>query len=237
MLACRTNTPPCLACTAAITYIFVVEMGAKLYGLSWAGYWSDGWNKLDGSIVLISLIEMVLTMLASGTGVRLSFLRVLRLLRVLRVLRLMRSWRGLHRVVTTFGNALPEMSNVIVLMLLLMQIFALIGMQIIGGQYNPLNGFSDVPCPAGLCPDPELEELPRAHFDYFAPAVSTVFVVMSGEVRTSHMAHGRLCAAMCDIHAQVTCKMPLTCDPNVHSGPTRPSLRSACMASRWHCSS
>ena len=48
-------------------------------------------------------------------------------------------------------------------------------------MYNPSTGYSDVPCPHGLCPDPDLNPLPRWHFDYFAPALMTVFVLMTGE--------------------------------------------------------
>ena len=33
----------------------------------------------------------------------------------------------------------------------------------------------------GECPDPELEPLPRYNFDYVAPAMSSVFVLMTGE--------------------------------------------------------
>ena len=64
-----------------ITWIFVAEMQLKLLGLGCSGYWSDGWNMLDGSIVTMSMVEMAMSALASGTGVKLSFLRMLRMLR------------------------------------------------------------------------------------------------------------------------------------------------------------
>jgi hypothetical protein len=35
-----------------ISLLFIVEMGVKLVGLGCKGYWSDGWNKLDGTIVI-----------------------------------------------------------------------------------------------------------------------------------------------------------------------------------------
>ena len=46
---------------------------------------------------------------------------------------------------------------------------------------DPAHGYSRVPCPGGICPDKSLEELPRFHFDYFVPAIETVFVLMTGE--------------------------------------------------------
>ena len=63
------------------------------------GYWADNWNVLDGTIVLLSLFEIlvteVLTVFADGEIPQLSFLRMLRLLRIARALRLMKV-RGLH---------------------------------------------------------------------------------------------------------------------------------------------
>ena len=58
-------------------------------------------------------------------------------------------WKGQYIVVMTLGKALPLMSNLFLLMLMVMLIFALMGMQLFGGVFN---GF---------------EELPWMHFDSF----------------------------------------------------------------------
>lgn len=121
---------------------------------------------LDGTIVIISIADLVISIAFAGLDVNVSFLRILRMLRVLRVLRLMRSWRGLYRICMTFIKALPQMSNVLVLMLLCMTIFALLGMQLFGGQ---LGGSLE-----GGPPDT------RHHFDYFGPAMISVFVLLTG---------------------------------------------------------
>ena len=166
-----------------ITWTFIFEMGIKLIGLGCSQYWSDGWNQLDGSIVIMSIVEMVLTAIMAGNGMNLSFLRILRMLRVLRMLRLMRSWKGLYKIVTTFGKAIPQMSNLFVLMFLVAVIFSLLGMQIFGGQYNPDTGYSKERCGNGWgdCPDPSLKPLPKYNFDYFGPSLSAVFILMTGE--------------------------------------------------------
>eukprot|EP00966_Prymnesium_polylepis_P150395 3473791-Prymnesium_polylepis.1 len=54
-----------------ISWLFIVEMVIKLTGLGCTDYWRDGWNRLDGSIVLLSILEMALTLIASGAGVKL----------------------------------------------------------------------------------------------------------------------------------------------------------------------
>ena len=78
------------------------------FGFGCSGYWGDGWNVLDGSIVMMSIFEMVLTALLAGGGANISFLRILRMLRLVRMLRLMRSWKGLYKIVMTFGKALSK---------------------------------------------------------------------------------------------------------------------------------
>lgn len=170
--------------TSYCTLAFIAEMVLKLCGLGWGTYWTDGWNAMDGAITLLAIFEMAATSFAlaeSGEVPKVSFLRILRMLRVVRMLRLMKSWKGLYHIVMTLGKSLPQMANLFVLMFLIMVIFALLGMQAFGGAFVPATGFSQDPCPGGACPDASLEPLPYRHFDYFGPAMSTVFVLMTGE--------------------------------------------------------
>ena len=113
-----------------VTWLFIGEMGLKLAGLGCHGYWSDGWNQLDGTIVILSIAEMLLTAVFAHSGVKLSFLRILRMLRVVRILRLMRSWQGLYKIIITFVRAMPQMGNLLILLLLTIFMFSLIGMQV-----------------------------------------------------------------------------------------------------------
>jgi len=140
-----------------VTWIFIVEMTLKLLGMGCLTYWSDSWNVLDGVIVLLSIVEMAITVLLADTGVNISFLRMLRLLRLLRLLK---AWPGLYKIVIAFAKAIPQISNLFVLMLLLMSIFALLGMQAFGGT--------------GVSNDS------RWHFDFFYNAMLTVFGIFSG---------------------------------------------------------
>ena len=149
------------AYATAISWVFIVEMALKITGFGCVGYWQDGWNTLDGIIVSLSIVEMVLTALFSGSGVKLSFLRILRMLRVARVLRLMRAWKGLYKIVSTIVQALPQLSNVLILLILVSTIFALLGMQLLGGKFTDELGYGE---------DPDQTPLPRYHFDYFVPA-------------------------------------------------------------------
>ena len=163
-----------------ISWLFIAEMGIKLLGLGCVGYWEDGWNQLDGTIVSLSIFEMLMAAIGSGTGVKFTFLRMLRMLRVLRILRLMRSWKGLYLILSTFVRSIHHMSNVVFLILLAMFMFSLLGMQLFGGIYREETGYSSAACAGGACAD-GLEEKPHHHFDYCFPAMLTVFVLLTGE--------------------------------------------------------
>ena len=78
-----------------ISLLFIVEMALKLLGLGCSGYWSDKWNKLDGTIVLLTSVDLVLSATGTKVGVNVSFFRILR---VARMFRLMRAWPALYQV-------------------------------------------------------------------------------------------------------------------------------------------
>ena len=167
-------------CENVVSVLFMAEMALKLLGLGCQGYWSDGWNCLDGTIVLLTSFDMAVGLFASDV-INLSFLRTLRMLRVLRVLRLMRSWRGLYRIVMTLVKSLPQLRNMFILMFLTLLIFSIMGMQLFGGRYGEQISYSRAPCDGGICPDSTLEPLPRFHFDHFIPAMITTFVLLTGK--------------------------------------------------------
>ena len=176
-----------------ITYAFAFEMGIKLLGLGCGGYWSDGWNCLDGTIVLMSLSEILVTQmlssLADGSVPQMSFLRMLRLLRVARALRLMRSWQGLYSVVATLLRVAPKISSLFCVTFVIMLVFTLAGMEFFGGIYTEDAGYSEVPCPGAVCPNPDLAEKPYyANFDYFYSGMLSVFILFTGEWVDSSLA-------------------------------------------------
>src|SRR3569833_2078940 len=76
------------------TYIFIIEMGLKIIGLGLIKYLKDKMNYLDGTIVLLSVVEILL---ASGGGAISAFrsIRIFRTFRVLRVTRLLRAMKDM----------------------------------------------------------------------------------------------------------------------------------------------
>lgn len=119
----------------AVTLIFVVEVGMKLYA-DRLSFFKDGWNVFDFLIVFGSVLTLTST---SGVGV-LRIFRVLRVVRVLRVFRIFSVVKELRRVVEAFLNAVPGMSAIISVLLLMFYVSAVITTDMFGRAAPELFG-------------------------------------------------------------------------------------------------
>lgn len=50
------------------TYLFIYEMGSKLLAIGVAKYCADKMNYIDGSVVCLSIFEMVIEAILGGEG-------------------------------------------------------------------------------------------------------------------------------------------------------------------------
>lgn len=91
----------------ACTLIFAIEMVCKHLEYGIRGYWKDGWNKLDGTLVIFSLPSLVEVFVPMGMH-NTSFLLILRLLRVLRFFRILHFFPNFSKIVLAFKVALKE---------------------------------------------------------------------------------------------------------------------------------
>lgn len=73
------------------TVVFTIEMALKAVatGLFYgdAAYFKSGWNVMDGTLVIISLVDTFMTVILGSTSKIFGILRVFRLVRALRPLR------------------------------------------------------------------------------------------------------------------------------------------------------
>ena len=98
----------------------------------------DGWNCFDFLIVALSLVEL----LAEGV----SGLSMLRSFRLLRVFKLAKSWKSLNDILSIMARTLPALSNLTFVLLIIIFIFAVMGMQLFGAEYT--NKVCEVCCSA-----------------------------------------------------------------------------------------
>jgi hypothetical protein len=71
------------------TWIFIVELGLKLFGLGPIRYLKDKMNYLDGIVVAVSITELIILQDSYKVGAHQVF-RSVRIFRVIRVARLLR---------------------------------------------------------------------------------------------------------------------------------------------------
>lgn len=111
----------------AILTVFVVEIASLLYARGWR-FFTDPWCVFDFIVVGIALIP------ASGP------FAVLRALRVLRVLRLINKIPSIRKVVGALLGALPGMTSVFGLVMILFYVYAVIATKLFGQDFPELFG-------------------------------------------------------------------------------------------------
>ncbi|KAK2568174.1 Cation channel sperm-associated protein 4 [Acropora cervicornis] len=106
--------------------LIAVETNHELILVKWYHgffmFWRRGWNVLDFFIVIALLLG---PLLSTGSGSR-GVLRILRVLRAFRSLRSISSLPGLQIVVQTILQSIPDMANIVLLLVIIMLVFSVI---------------------------------------------------------------------------------------------------------------
>ena len=111
--------------------IFLFEMAIKqaAFGLQ---YFNSGWNCFDVLLVFASIVDLTMEILGTSGlgGFNPTILRVLRIFRVARLLRLVRRAKGIRVLLATLVSSLPSLCNVGSLLVLLLFVFAVLGVSL-----------------------------------------------------------------------------------------------------------
>ncbi|XP_037546484.1 voltage-dependent P/Q-type calcium channel subunit alpha-1A [Nematolebias whitei] len=140
--------------------LFMSEMLIKMYGLGIQPYFHSSFNCFDCVVIVGSIFEVVWATIKPGTSFGISVLRALRLLRIFKVTKY---WAPLRNLVVSLLNSMKSIVSLLFLLFLFIVVFALLGMQLFGGQFNFETG------------------TPPTNFDTFAAAIMTVFQILTGE--------------------------------------------------------
>ncbi|CAF2652450.1 unnamed protein product [Rotaria sp. Silwood2] len=139
------------------TSIFTAESILKIIAMTPGKFLRNGWNVFDLIIVTVSLIELAL---ANMKG-----LSVLRSFRLLRIFKLAKSWQTLNRLISIIGKSIGALGNLTLILIIIIFIFAVMGMQLFGQKYYDKFG----------------KDIPRWNFFDFFHAFMIVFRVLCGE--------------------------------------------------------
>jgi len=120
-----------------MTVIFSVEMCLKMVGLGLWGhseaYLTNGWNLLDGIIVVVGWIGLT-------ADSSLSAFKALRALRALKPLRMINRYPGLQVVVGTMISSLGAILNVAIVTILVFIIFSIMAVNYLKGKFYSCQG-------------------------------------------------------------------------------------------------
>ncbi|XP_074041675.1 voltage-dependent calcium channel type A subunit alpha-1 isoform X6 [Leptinotarsa decemlineata] len=139
--------------------LFMAEMFIKMYALGPRIYFESAFNRFDCVVITGSIFEVIWSEVKGG-----SFgISVLRALRLLRIFKVTKYWSSLRNLVISLLNSMRSIISLLFLLFLFILIFALLGMQLFGGQFNFDGG------------------TPNANFNTFPIALLTVFQILTGE--------------------------------------------------------
>lgn len=104
--------------------VFTIEFILKHLALYPRGYWSDSWNKLDGTIVLVGYLKFI-----PGVG----DYAAIRVLRIIRPLRVIGKLEGMKKIMVTIGSAMAGLVDTLLLCCLIFFMFGIIGCTLFAG--------------------------------------------------------------------------------------------------------
>ena len=113
------------------TLIFLIEMLVKHIHLGVRGYWRKGWNKLDGTLTLLSIPSIIELFIPNGYA-SLSILMIFRLLRVLRFFRVLHFFPNFSKLIKAFTQAMRQSYAILLSFAVIIVIFGLLNCSLFG---------------------------------------------------------------------------------------------------------
>ncbi|KAI4819262.1 hypothetical protein KUCAC02_004515 [Chaenocephalus aceratus] len=119
--------------------VFLVEMLFKVVALGVFfgkdSYCSTSWNVMDGSLVILSVIHIIISLASSGENNMLGILKVLRLLRTLRPLRVIKRAPKLKLAVDALITSIKPIGNIVFICCVFFFFYSILGVQLFQGKF------------------------------------------------------------------------------------------------------
>ena len=112
------------------TIIFVLELMLKMVGLSVKNYFKSYFNRLDFTVVIISLLDLILFNTVLNSEDSNLFIKSLKALRLFRTLRLARIWQQFRSILKHIWQSMLDVSVFTLLLAIIVFIFAMLGMEL-----------------------------------------------------------------------------------------------------------
>ncbi|DAZ94512.1 TPA: hypothetical protein N0F65_011865 [Lagenidium giganteum] len=106
--------------------IFTAESVAKIIAFGVA-YFEETWNQFDFFVVVATIASTIIEAV-TGTNVR-TLVMIVRVIRVTRILRLVKASKSVRQILMTLYISLPGLSNIMSILILMLFIYATMGVQ------------------------------------------------------------------------------------------------------------
>ncbi|XP_065654096.1 voltage-dependent L-type calcium channel subunit alpha-1D isoform X2 [Hydra vulgaris] len=156
---------------SVFTILFFMEMLIQSYGVGMQTFLKTSFNRFDFAVVWLSTADLAYNWFYSSNSIGIS---VLRSIRLLRIFELTRFWTSMENMISSLRSSIRSILSLILLLLLFIFIFALLGMQLFGGQFHASRRIQGS----------------RTNFDSFPKAMLAVFQIMTGESWNTVMYQG-----------------------------------------------
>eukprot|EP01083_Nonionella_stella_P100448 283341_1 len=147
--------------------LFMIEAGLKIFSLGSRQYFKNRWNRLEFCLVIISIIDISIDSAYRGSLNPSNMVNIMQITRVLRICRLVMFLKSLNLLFANLWDAIPSLSNIVILLLLLLFIFAVLGMDLFGKVSLSAAGLE------------ALDE--HTNFSRFPKSAQTMFRIFTGD--------------------------------------------------------
>lgn len=131
---------------------------------------------------MISVTDILIEFFVGNAGANFSAFKALRALRALRPLRVIRSFPNLKKVVNAFFSSISAISNIIMIGLFIMLIFAVIGVSLFKGKYYSCSGTGEGIVTKQDCLDAGYDfSNSDSNFDNIIQAMRTLMILTTTE--------------------------------------------------------
>ena len=160
------------------TLIFLLEMMVKHIHLGVRGYWRESWNRLDGTLAILSIPSLLELFIPNGYA-SLSILMIFRLLRVLRFFRVLHFFPNFSKLINAFTQAMRQSYAILLSFAVIIIIFGLLNCSLFCEAdpehfQTPLRSIYAV---FQICTVEGWYEIPNAVADYYgASSITAEFV-------------------------------------------------------------
>ena len=169
--------------------MFLIELLWNLYGHG-LRFWTSWWNLFDTLIVACGVVGTLERIANDGETGTVGQFVLLRTLRAFRVFRLFKRVKSLNKIIVALGKAVPGITNAAFVMLLVMCIYAILGVEFYGPKgdmlddsylYVPRTDLLISARTADLGVDGLNIRFAEEYFGNFGLSVLTMFQVLTGD--------------------------------------------------------